>query len=43
MGKDNELEITKEERWEGVAKKQVLYIKSSPLPSQINHFWDLDG
>lgn len=37
MGKDNELEITKE-RWKGVAKEQVFLIKSSPLPNQINHF-----
>lgn len=38
MGKDNELEITKEERWEGVAKEQVFCIKFSPLLSQIKPF-----
>lgn len=38
MGKDNELEITKENRREDVAKEQVFCIKSSPLPNQIKHF-----
>lgn len=47
MGKDNEVEITKEERWEGVAKEQVFCIKSSPFPNQIKSFleseWLSDG
>lgn len=47
MGKDNEVEITKEERWEGVAKEQVFCITSSPFPSEIKPFlgslWLSDG